>query len=130
MASTESYYEILGVARSANAEEIRAAYLKLARELHPDRHQDNPLKDLAARRLVSVNEAYQTLGDAQRRATYDAQLQTPSRPTPSALDTHTPAAQRLLMVVLALLALPLLLRFGLPLLRLVFRLIRWVFSIL
>jgi curved DNA-binding protein CbpA len=131
--SNESHYEILGVERTASPDQVRSAYLKLVHEYHPDRHQDNPLKDLAAQKLARVNEAYQTLSNARRRAAYDAELGGPisgqrSRRAPqSALSTN---AQRLLMMALLVLAIPLLLRFGLPLLRLLLRMIRLVFSIL
>lgn len=132
VAGSESYYEILGVERTASPEQIRAAYLKLVAEYHPDRHQDNPLKALAAQKLVSVNQAYQTLSNAQNRAAYDARVHDTSTPAAprvpqSPLATHL---GRLLMAVLLVLSIPLLLRFGLPVLHLLGRLIRLVFSIL
>lgn len=65
------YYAILGVDRDADADEIKAAYRKLAKNYHPDR---NPGDNWAERRFKEVNEAYETLGDAARRADYDADL--------------------------------------------------------
>ncbi len=58
------YYEILGVSKSANADELKKAFRKKAHELHPDKGGD-------AEAFKEVNEAYQVLGDAQKRATYD-----------------------------------------------------------
>lgn len=131
MADAESYYEILGVERTASPAQIRAAYVKLVSEYHPDRHQDNPLKALAAQKLVSVNQAYQTLNNAQSRAAYDARASTTFATGPrtpqSPLSTQL---GRLLMAVLLVLSIPLLMRLGLPLLRLLLRAIRLVFSLL
>ena len=51
-------YEVLGVSESSTNEEIRSAYLKLVKKYHPDRYQDNPLKNLADEKLKEINEAY------------------------------------------------------------------------
>ncbi len=67
MAQTRDYYELLGVVRSANAEEIRAAYRKLARQYHPDVNESSD----AATRFAEIQEAYEVLSDAQKRRTYD-----------------------------------------------------------
>jgi molecular chaperone DnaJ len=61
-------YEILGVRRSATAAEIRRAYQKLARQLHPDL---NPGDALANERFQQVSLAFQVLSDPQRRTDYD-----------------------------------------------------------
>lgn len=63
----KDYYEILGVARSASADEVKKAYRKLARKYHPDVSKE---KD-AEEKFKDVNEAYQTLSDAEKRAAYD-----------------------------------------------------------
>ena len=62
------YYKVLGVERNASADEIKRAYRKLARKHHPDVNPNN--KD-AERRFKEVNEAYQVLGDAEKRKKYD-----------------------------------------------------------
>jgi curved DNA-binding protein len=64
----KDYYKILGVERNANEEDIRKAYRKLAMQYHPDR---NPNDKQAEERFKEINEAYQVLGDAKKRAHYD-----------------------------------------------------------
>lgn len=61
------YYEVLGVTRRASQEEIKRAFRQLAREHHPDVNRD----PAAADRFKRINEAYQVLGDPDRRARYD-----------------------------------------------------------
>jgi DnaJ-class molecular chaperone len=60
-------YKILGIHPQASAEEIKQAYRKLARALHPDRNPDPEAQE----RFKQVNQAYETLGDADRRREYD-----------------------------------------------------------
>ncbi|MCA0910215.1 DnaJ C-terminal domain-containing protein [Qipengyuania gaetbuli] len=61
-------YSILGVTRSASEQDIKSAYRKLAKELHPDRNKDNPK---AAERFSEVTNAYDLLSDKDKRARFD-----------------------------------------------------------
>jgi DnaJ-class molecular chaperone len=69
MATKTDYYDILGVAKSASADEIKKAYRKQALEWHPDRHKDD--KEAAEKRFKEINEAYQILSNPQKKTAYD-----------------------------------------------------------
>ena len=65
---TKDYYDVLGVARDASADEIKRAYRALARKHHPDVSHD---KSDAEHRFKEINEAYEVLSDPNKRAQYD-----------------------------------------------------------
>lgn len=62
------YYEVLGVSPEASETEVKKAFRRLARELHPDVNQDTEAEE----RFKEAAEAYEVLSDAERRRTYDA----------------------------------------------------------
>ena len=72
MAQTKDYYAVLGVPASATQDEIKKQYRKLAAKHHPDKNPNDPK---AAERFKEISEAYQVLGDAEKRKQYDQMRQ-------------------------------------------------------
>lgn len=68
MARKRDYYDVLGVGRNASQDEIKRAYRKLAKQYHPDR---NPNDASAEAKFKEVQQAYEVLKDAKKRADYD-----------------------------------------------------------
>jgi len=64
----KDYYSVLGVSKSATSEEIKKAFRKLAVKYHPDRNPDNKA---AEEKFKEISEAYEVLGDAEKRKKYD-----------------------------------------------------------
>jgi molecular chaperone DnaJ len=67
MATQRDYYDVLGVGRGASAAEIKQAYRRLARQHHPDINKEPDAESI----FKDINEAYEVLGDDQKRAAYD-----------------------------------------------------------
>src|SRR5689334_9994420 len=72
MAQNKDYYAVLGVSASASQDELKKQYRKLAAKYHPDKNQSDPK---AADRFKEISEAYQVLGDAEKRKQYDQMRQ-------------------------------------------------------
>lgn len=70
------YYQVLGVSKTASQEEIKKTFKTLAFQHHPDRNQGNPE---AEAKFKEINEAYQVLGDPEKRQVYDAGGMDPTR---------------------------------------------------
>ena len=68
MSTKRDYYEILGVSKSAGADEIKKAYRKVAMQYHPDR---NPDDKEAEDKFKEAAEAYEVLSDSDKKAKYD-----------------------------------------------------------
>ena len=69
MPSKRDYYEVLGIARDASADDIRKAYRKLAMKYHPDKNKDKPKE--AEEKFKEISEAYEVLADTDKRGKYD-----------------------------------------------------------
>ena len=120
-------YAVLQISRSATKKEIRAAYRSLVARYHPDRHQGNPLEELAAARMVEINRAYDLLSDPARRAAFDAGA-SPARPDRAAAERLM--GRRFIKVAALLLVLPLVLRTGAVIVRALAMLLRTAFEAL
>lgn len=74
MAKTDDFYTIMGIPRTATIKEIKKAYSDLSKKYHPDR---NPGDDIAVKNFQKIQEAYEILGDQEKRTIYDRRLASP-----------------------------------------------------
>jgi molecular chaperone DnaJ len=68
MAQTKDYYAVLGVSSTATQEEIKKQYRRLAKKYHPDANANDPK---AAEKFKEISEAYNVVGDVEKRKQYD-----------------------------------------------------------
>ena len=66
------YYKVLGIDQTSSTEEVRVAYLKLAKKYHPDRNNDD---EISLVKFTLINEAYSILGNLENRLKYRIELQ-------------------------------------------------------
>lgn len=96
--SDANFYHILGVDRSASADEIKSAYRELVKRYHPDLFPAAGEKAQATAKLRRINEAYAVLGDTERRRRYDQQFvqtaRTPGRAPGTAKRSRTSRPRR------------------------------------
>ena len=85
-----THYEVLGVAETASREELRRAYLAQARRHHPDRQPDGSKRRAAEARMRDVNQAWDVLGDPDRRRRYDEDRRVEKRAARAARPENAP----------------------------------------
>ncbi|KTD64766.1 J domain-containing protein [Legionella spiritensis] len=83
-----NFYEVLGVAQDASPSEIKKAYFKAAKEVHPDKNPENVKKESEAA-FDKLHNAYETLSDEGKRATYDNTLKQTSSQTQTQTNTES-----------------------------------------
>jgi preprotein translocase subunit Sec63 len=123
MAAEPDPYTVLQVPRSASKKEIRAAYRALVAKYHPDRHQGNPLEELAAARMVEINRAYDLLSDPKRRVAFDRGGASGTRPDQRAAAERV-MGRRFIKWAALLLVFPLVMRTGAVIVRVLVMLVR------
>ena len=82
------YYELMGIARNANQDEIVVAYRQLARQYHPDMRPENA--EVAIQKFKEINVAFEVLSNSERRRAYDLGHPAPKPPKPKPKKDETP----------------------------------------
>jgi curved DNA-binding protein CbpA len=80
------YYQVLELERGASHEEVKRAFRRLAMRYHPDRNPQDTRQ--AEERFKQINEAYEVLGDEEKRRRYDYLASRPMRPRQAAMDDY------------------------------------------
>jgi curved DNA-binding protein CbpA len=90
------FYEVLGIPKDATAAQVREAYVRLARERHPDRFPDPAKKQEAQEFFKQLTEAFNTLSNPRNREQYDADRDKPRLTSPEEIagDAHQRAVQK------------------------------------
>jgi curved DNA-binding protein CbpA len=90
------FYEVLGIAKTATSAEVRQAYVRLARDRHPDRFQDPAEKQKAQEFFKHLTEAFNTLSNDRNRQQYDEEQSKPKLTAPAeiAADAYARALQK------------------------------------
>jgi len=91
--AADDFYEVMGIARSADQNEVKKTYYTLAKKFHPDRaHRlgDQNLREKMEKIFQKISEAYETLADEGRRRSYDERIGNKATPSPVAKITPTP----------------------------------------
>ncbi len=84
----ENYYAVLGITMNATIQEIKQAYLRLARQYHPDRFTDMEEKKKANEIFAKITAAYRVLSDEKLKSEYDKSLQTGVKPKDDAQEVQ------------------------------------------
>jgi DnaJ-class molecular chaperone len=87
MATFKNYYQVLGVETFADADTVKSAFRKLARQFHPDLNGNNKI---AEERFKDINEAYEILSNPDKRAMHDATLKVVQKPSAKAKPAASP----------------------------------------
>src|ERR1051325_1899170 len=94
---TPTYYELLGLSRTASFDDVKRAFRREIARYHPDKvqHLGSEFEEIAASKAAVLTQAYKTLGDPEARAAYDARIEENidvASPCPASAASRQPAA--------------------------------------